>query len=184
MCWRASPSAASLADQHAALFGQACLKPGEAKNTYGTGCFMLMNTGERMFPSTFGLLTTLGYQLEGQKPVYALEGSIAITGALVQWLRDNLGSHPGFRGDRNPRPQRGRQRRRLLRARLLRPLRAALEGAGARRDLRPDALRGRKRISPAPRSKPPRSRPARCSTRWSRTSASPSPSCASTAAWL
>ncbi len=85
------PIGGILGDQHAALFGQACLKPGEAKNTYGTGCFMLMNTGERMFPSTCGLLTTLGYQLEGQRPVYALEGSIAITGALVQWLRDNLG---------------------------------------------------------------------------------------------
>ena len=85
------PIGGILGDQHAALFGQACLKPGEAKNTYGTGCFMLMNTGEHMFPSTCGLLTTLGYQLEGQKPVYALEGSIAITGALVQWLRDNLG---------------------------------------------------------------------------------------------
>ena len=85
------PIGGILGDQHAALFGQACLKPGEAKNTYGTGCFMLMNTGERMFPSTCGLLTTLGYQLEGRKPVYALEGSIAITGALVQWLRDNLG---------------------------------------------------------------------------------------------
>ena len=85
------PIGGILGDQHAALFGQACLKPGEAKNTYGTGCFMLMNTGERMFPSTCGLLTTLGYQLEGQKSVYALEGSIAITGALVQWLRDNLG---------------------------------------------------------------------------------------------
>ncbi len=80
-----------LGDQHAALFGQACLKPGEAKNTYGTGSFMLMNTGERMAPSACGLLTTLGYQIEGEKPVYALEGSIAITGALVQWLRDNLG---------------------------------------------------------------------------------------------
>ena len=85
------PIGGILGDQHAALFGQACLKPGEVKNTYGTGCFMLMNTGERMFPSTCGLLTTLGYQLEGRKPVYALEGSIAITGALVQWLRDNLG---------------------------------------------------------------------------------------------
>jgi glycerol kinase len=80
-----------LGDQQAALFGQACLKPGEAKNTYGTGCFMLMNTGEKPFPSTYGLLTTLGYKLGSEKPVYALEGSIAITGALVQWLRDNLG---------------------------------------------------------------------------------------------
>ncbi len=85
------PIGGILGDQHAALFGQACLKPGEAKNTYGTGCFMLMNTGEHRVESSCGLLTTLGYQLEGQKPVYALEGSIAITGALVQWLRDNLG---------------------------------------------------------------------------------------------
>ena len=80
-----------LGDQQAALFGQACLKPGEAKNTYGTGCFMLMNTGETPFPSNSGLLTTLGYKLGAAKPVFALEGSIAITGALVQWLRDNLG---------------------------------------------------------------------------------------------
>jgi glycerol kinase len=85
------PISGILGDQQAALFGQACLKPGEAKNTYGTGCFMLMNTGGSMFPSACGLLTTLAYQLEGQKPVYALEGSIAIAGALVQWLRDNLG---------------------------------------------------------------------------------------------
>jgi len=80
-----------LGDQQAALFGQACLKPGEAKNTYGTGCFMLMNTGEKLVPSNYGLLTTVAYKLDGAKPVYALEGSIAITGALVQWLRDNLG---------------------------------------------------------------------------------------------
>ncbi|MFI5011358.1 MAG: glycerol kinase GlpK [Hyphomicrobiales bacterium] len=80
-----------LGDQQAALFGQACLRPGEAKNTYGTGCFMLMNTGEKPSASTAGLLTTLGYKLGSGKAIYALEGSIAITGALVQWLRDNLG---------------------------------------------------------------------------------------------
>ncbi|MFO1114334.1 MAG: glycerol kinase GlpK [Beijerinckiaceae bacterium] len=80
-----------LGDQQAALFGQACLTPGQAKNTYGTGCFMLMNTGEKPFPSTCGLLTTLGYKLGDRPAVYALEGSIAIAGALVQWLRDNLG---------------------------------------------------------------------------------------------
>ncbi len=80
-----------LGDQQAALFGQACLAPGQVKNTYGTGCFMLMNTGERPFPSTYGLLTTLGYKLGDKPAVYALEGSIAIAGALVQWLRDNLG---------------------------------------------------------------------------------------------
>ncbi|WP_448952619.1 glycerol kinase GlpK [Labrys neptuniae] len=85
------PVAGILGDQQAALFGQACLQPGEAKNTYGTGCFMLMNTGEKPFHSTAGLLTTLGYKLGDNKPVYALEGSIAIAGALVQWLRDNLG---------------------------------------------------------------------------------------------
>ncbi len=85
------PLAGILGDQQAALFGQACLAPGEAKNTYGTGCFMLMNTGEQPFPSTQGLLTTLGYKLGTAPAVYALEGSISIAGALVQWLRDNLG---------------------------------------------------------------------------------------------
>ena len=80
-----------LGDQHAALFGQTCFSAGEAKNTYGTGCFMLMNTGENPVPSKAGLLTTLGYKIGDQKAVYALEGSIAITGALIQWLRDNLG---------------------------------------------------------------------------------------------
>jgi glycerol kinase len=83
--------AGDLGDQQAALFGQACFKPGEAKNTYGTGCFMLMNTGTQIVPSCSGLLTTLGYKIGTQPAVYALEGSIAITGALVQWLRDNLG---------------------------------------------------------------------------------------------
>ena len=83
--------AGNLGDQQAALVGQACFNPGEAKNTYGTGCFMLMNTGEKPVLSNFGLLTTLAYKF-GMKPAcYALEGSIAITGALVQWLRDNLG---------------------------------------------------------------------------------------------
>ena len=85
------PLAGILGDQQAALFGQACLAPGEAKNTYGTGCFMLMNTGEKPFPSQAGLLTTLGYKLGDAPAVYALEGSISIAGALVQWLRDNLG---------------------------------------------------------------------------------------------
>jgi len=80
-----------LGDQQAALFGQTCFQPGEAKNTYGTGCFLLMNTGERAVPSTCGLLTTLAYKLGKQPAVYAMEGSVAITGALVQWMRDNLG---------------------------------------------------------------------------------------------
>jgi glycerol kinase len=73
------------------LVGQACFEPGEAKNTYGTGCFMLLNTGKTPTPSKSGLLTTLGYQFGEDDAVYALEGSIAITGALVQWMRDNLG---------------------------------------------------------------------------------------------
>ncbi|HJQ13264.1 MAG TPA: glycerol kinase GlpK [Anaerolineales bacterium] len=85
------PVAGDLGDQHAALFGQTCFNPGEAKNTYGTGCFMLLNTGEKPVPSSSGLLTTLGYKIGDENAVYALEGSIAITGALVQWLRDNLG---------------------------------------------------------------------------------------------
>jgi len=83
--------AGDLGDQQAALVGQACFKPGEGKNTYGTGCFMLMNTGEKAVMSNFGLLTTLAYKFGAQPAHYALEGSIAITGALVQWLRDNLG---------------------------------------------------------------------------------------------
>lgn len=85
------PLTGILGDQQAALFGQTCYAAGEAKNTYGTGCFMLMNTGEQAVTSQHGLLTTLGYQIGGQKPVYALEGSIAVTGSLIQWLRDNLG---------------------------------------------------------------------------------------------
>jgi glycerol kinase len=83
--------AGMLGDQQAALVGQTCFAPGEAKNTYGTGSFLLMNTGTAPVTSNAGLLTTLAYQLGEQKPHYALEGAIAITGALVQWLRDNLG---------------------------------------------------------------------------------------------
>lgn len=84
------PIAGDLGDQQAALFGQACLGKGEAKNTYGTGCFMLMNIGEKPIPSKNGLLTTAFYSRQEGKCVYALEGSIAITGAAIQWLRDNL----------------------------------------------------------------------------------------------
>ncbi len=80
-----------LGDQHAALVGQTCFKPGQLKNTYGTGCFLVMNTGEKKVLSRHGLLTTLAYRFGDQPAVYALEGSIAITGALVQWVRDNLG---------------------------------------------------------------------------------------------
>ncbi|GAB1470411.1 glycerol kinase GlpK [Chloroflexota bacterium] len=88
---RGVPVAGDLGDQQAALFGQTCFKPGEAKNTYGTGCFMLLNTGKKPVQSKAGLLTTLGYKIGAADAVYALEGSIAIAGALVQWLRDNLG---------------------------------------------------------------------------------------------
>jgi len=79
-----------LGDQHAALVGQACFRPGEAKNTYGTGCFLLMHTGEKPVASQAGLLTTVAYRFGTAAPCYALEGSVAIAGALVQWLRDNL----------------------------------------------------------------------------------------------
>jgi glycerol kinase len=85
------PIAGILGDQQAATFGQACLEPGEAKNTYGTGNFLLLNTGTSKVLSENGLLTTVCYALPGADPVYALEGSIAVTGSLVQWLRDNLG---------------------------------------------------------------------------------------------
>ncbi len=85
------PVASALGDQQAALFGQTCFNPGQAKCTYGTGSFLLLNTGTQPVPSERGLITTVGYQIGGQAPVYALEGSIAVTGALVQWLRDNLG---------------------------------------------------------------------------------------------
>ena len=82
--------AGDLGDQQAATVGQVCFNPGEAKNTYGTGCFMLLNTGTDLVPSEHGLLTTVCYKFGDEPTVYALEGSIAITGALVQWLRDNL----------------------------------------------------------------------------------------------
>ncbi|WP_433265422.1 glycerol kinase GlpK [Actinosynnema sp. CS-041913] len=85
------PIAGILGDQQAATFGQACLSPGEAKNTYGTGNFVLLNTGTEKVMSENGLLTTVCYQIGAAPPVYALEGSIAVTGSLVQWLRDNLG---------------------------------------------------------------------------------------------
>ena len=85
------PITGVLGDQQAALVGQTCFAPGQAKNTYGTGCFLLMNTGTKIRPSTCGLLTTVAYQFGNEPAHYALEGSVAIAGALVQWLRDNLG---------------------------------------------------------------------------------------------
>ena len=85
------PVSGILGDQQAALFGQGCHSAGEAKNTYGTGCFLLMNTGTQKVPSTNGLLTTVACQVEGEPPTYALEGSVAMAGATVQWLRDQMG---------------------------------------------------------------------------------------------
>jgi len=85
------PVCGALGDQQAALVGQTCFEIGEAKNTYGTGCFLLLNTGTTPVQSSHGMLTTLAYQTRGKKPVYCLEGAIAMAGALVQWVRDNLG---------------------------------------------------------------------------------------------
>ncbi|MGQ0848776.1 MAG: glycerol kinase GlpK [Actinomycetota bacterium] len=85
------PISGILGDQQAALFGQTCFEPGDVKNTYGTGCFMLLNTGPEPVRSRHGLLTTVGYQVGAQPAIFALEGSIAVAGALIQWLRDNLG---------------------------------------------------------------------------------------------
>lgn len=84
------PLAAILGDQQSALFGQACFEEGSAKSTYGTGCFMLSNTGSKRVKSKNGLLSTVAYMQDGKKPIYALEGSVAIAGSLVQWVRDNL----------------------------------------------------------------------------------------------
>ncbi len=91
------PITGALGDQQAATVGQTCFSSGEAKNTYGTGCFMLLNTGSQIIHSRNGMLTTVCYQFGSQPPVYALEGSIAMAGATVQWLRDNLGliTHAG-----------------------------------------------------------------------------------------
>jgi glycerol kinase len=90
VCGAAVPIAGVAGDQHAALFGQACFQPGMAKNTYGTGCFMLINTGEQAIASRHGLLTTIAWQRDGRAS-YALEGAVFVAGAAVQWLRDGLG---------------------------------------------------------------------------------------------
>jgi len=84
------PISGILGDQQAALFGQTCFQKGDVKNTYGTGCFILLNTGKEIIYSENGLLTTVGYKLKDQNPVYALEGSVAIAGSLIQWIRDNF----------------------------------------------------------------------------------------------
>ena len=94
------PVCGDLGDQQAATVGQACFAPGEAKNTYGTGNFMLLNTGATPVPSKAGLITTVCYKLGDAPAVYALEGSVAVTGSAVQWLRDQLGGHPNGCGSR------------------------------------------------------------------------------------
>ena len=91
----------ALGDQHAAMAGQVCFAPGEAKNTYGTGNFLLLNTGRDLVRSKHGLLTTVCYQFDAESPAYALEGSIAVTGSAVQWLRDQLGIIAGAAESRN-----------------------------------------------------------------------------------
>jgi len=83
------PICSAIGDQHAALFGQLCLTPGEIKTTYGTGCFIMMNIGKKPILSDNNLLTTVAYQLENQAPVYAIEGSVFIAGAAIQFLRDS-----------------------------------------------------------------------------------------------
>jgi glycerol kinase len=85
------PISGILGDQQAALFGQTCFNKGDVKNTYGTGCFILLNTGDEIIHSKNGLLTTVAYKIGNQKPIYALEGSVAMAGSLIQWVRDNVG---------------------------------------------------------------------------------------------
>jgi glycerol kinase len=125
-------------DQQSALFGQACFRPGQVKNTYGTGCFMLMNTGDRFEPSANGLIATSAAQ-PGAARQFAREGSVFIGGAVVQWLRDGLEGDPFEQRDRAARRERSRQRRRAVRPRVHRARRAALESGCARHDRRPDA---------------------------------------------
>src|SRR3954470_364466 len=136
-----------LGDQQAAMVGQVCLDAGEAKNTYGPANFLLLNPGEELTRSENGLLTTVCYQFGDAKPVYALEGSIAVTGSAVQWLGDQLrvisgggagaarpaGDLLGGGAERGPRPPGRGQRRRLFRARVLRSVRPVLAIRRARR---------------------------------------------------
>ena len=128
----AMPIAGIAGDQQAALFGQACFEPGTAKNTYGTGCFMLLNTGEKPVPSKKGLLTTIAWQIGG-KTTYALEGSVFVAGAAVQWLRDGLEGDQGVGRRRAADGKRAGHRRRLSRARVRGARRAVLGPARARR---------------------------------------------------
>jgi glycerol kinase len=143
------PVCGALGDQQAALVGQACFAVGEAKNTYGTGCFLLLNTGNEPVPSRHGLITTVAYQVGGEAPVYCLEGSIAIAGALVQWFRDNLIMIEQRPGDRATGAFRGRQRRRLYRTGLFRAFRPLLAFGRPRGHRGPDAVRQQR--PPGPR---------------------------------
>jgi glycerol kinase len=134
----AVPIRAMAGDQQSALIGQACVAPGMVKATYGTGGFLLLNTGGKPVPSRNRLLTTVAYQWRGER-TYALEGSIFSAGATVQWLRDGFGDHRDRRGDRRPRRARRHDVRRLLRSRVRRSRRAALELRGPRNAVRPHA---------------------------------------------
>lgn len=135
------PIAGILGDQQAATFGQACLSPGEAKNTYGTGNFVLLNTGTEKVLSENGLLTTVCYKIGSNDTVYALEGSVAVTGSLVQVAAGQPGVDFVGGADRGIRPNGRRQRRRVLRTGVLRPVRPVLALRRTRRDRRPDPVR-------------------------------------------
>ena len=161
----AIPIAGDAGDQQAATFGQACFAPGMAKNTYGTGCFMLMNTGETAVPSKNNLLTTIGWGLGG-KVIYCLEGSVFITGAAVQYLRDSLQDHRQRGRDRGAGHVGREQRRRLRRAGLRRPGRALLGPVCPRRHPGPDPRQRARRDRPRhARSRSP-TRAATCWKRW------------------
>ena len=135
------PICGNLGDQQAALVGQCCFDPGESKNTYGTGCFLLLNTGTSPVQSKSGLLTTVAYQKSGEPAQYALEGSVAVAGSLVQWMRDKLGMIQSAAEIETLAAGDLRQRRRLHRARLLRPLRPLLALRRPRPHRRPHRLR-------------------------------------------
>ena len=131
------------------MFGQTCFSVGEAKNTYGTGNFLLLNTGTEAVQSKNGLLTTVGYKIGDQDAVYCLEGAIAVTGSLVQWLRDNLQHVQQRSRDRGAGTDCRRQRRRLLRAGVLGPVRPVLAQRRPRRDRGPHPVRQQGHIARA-----------------------------------
>ncbi len=142
------PLAGDLGDQHAALVGQVCFKPGELKNTYGTGNFLVLNTGTEIVKSKNGLITTVGYKFGDAPAVYALEGSIAVTGSAIQWLRDQLGIIKAAADSESLAEQRRGQRGRLLRACLLRSLRSLLALRCPWRDRRAVPLQHRRAHRP------------------------------------